>query len=296
MSLDLLLLYRGPLSSCNYDCTYCPFAKRHETARELAVDREALARFVDWVANRHHDRLGIFFTPWGEALVRRWYQQTLVTLTALPQVWRVAVQTNLSCRLDWLAECDRSKLGLWCTWHPTQTSLAEFLDRTTFLDRSQVRYSVGVVGLREHFDEIERLRDALPPHVYLWINGFKEVAGYYRPGEVERLEQIDPHFRLSTEYHASLGRSCRGGQSVLSIDGAGDIRRCHFVRDVIGNIYQPGWESCLVERPCPRSTCGCHIGYVHLDDLRQYEIYGDGILERIPAATSSPATHEIGRI
>src|SRR5439155_13329710 len=52
VALTLSLLYRGPLSSCNYDCGYCPFAKRRETAAELARDRTALGRFVDWVAAR----------------------------------------------------------------------------------------------------------------------------------------------------------------------------------------------------------------------------------------------------
>ena len=51
MALTLSILYRGPLSSCNYGCDYCPFAKHHETAAELARDRRALERFIDWVAD-----------------------------------------------------------------------------------------------------------------------------------------------------------------------------------------------------------------------------------------------------
>jgi biotin synthase-like enzyme len=39
--MALSVLYRGPLSSCNYDCHYCPFAKHHETSAELRRDREA---------------------------------------------------------------------------------------------------------------------------------------------------------------------------------------------------------------------------------------------------------------
>ena len=31
----LSILYRGPLSSCNYGCEYCPFAKREESRAEL---------------------------------------------------------------------------------------------------------------------------------------------------------------------------------------------------------------------------------------------------------------------
>ncbi len=44
--MTLSILYRGPLSSCNYACWYCPFAKRREPRTELAADREPLAPFV----------------------------------------------------------------------------------------------------------------------------------------------------------------------------------------------------------------------------------------------------------
>ena len=29
------ILYRGPLASCNYDCPYCPFAKRRDSTEQL---------------------------------------------------------------------------------------------------------------------------------------------------------------------------------------------------------------------------------------------------------------------
>ena len=98
-ALKLSILYRGPLSSCNYDCHYCPFAKHHETAAELADDRRKLRRFVQWVGDRPaSDEIRVFFTPWGEALTRRWYQEAIAELSHLPHVRKVAVQTNLSCR------------------------------------------------------------------------------------------------------------------------------------------------------------------------------------------------------
>src|SRR5215469_4153283 len=79
--MNLSILYRGPLSSCNYGCPYCPFAKHAETDEEHATDRRALERFLVWVEGRPQDRLSVFFTPWGEALIRKRYQQALVRLT-----------------------------------------------------------------------------------------------------------------------------------------------------------------------------------------------------------------------
>jgi MoaA/NifB/PqqE/SkfB family radical SAM enzyme len=281
--VTLSILYRGPLSSCNYACGYCPFAKRTERAEELRADRAALERFVGWVESRAGDRIGVLFTPWGEALVRRWYREALERLTALPNVRRAAIQTNLSCRLGWVERCDLDKLAIWATFHPGEVDRAAFVARCRELSALGARYSVGVVGLREHLAEIEALREELPEGVYLWINAYKREPGYYDDSALQFLESIDPLFPVNNRRHPSRGRSCRTGQSVISVDGAGTIRRCHFVPDVLGNLYEPGLESLLFERPCPAETCSCHIGYVHLDHLALAPVFGPGILERIPA-------------
>jgi len=281
--MKLSLLYRGPLSSCNYACEYCPFAKHQETEAEHAVDAAALERFVAWIEGRTGDQLSVFFTPWGEALIRRRYQRALVRLSQLAQVERVAIQTNLSCRLDWVEDCDKRRLGLWATYHPGEVARARFLAQCRELDARGVRFSVGVVGLKEHAEEIAALRRELPPHVYLWINAYKRVPNYYTAPEVDAFTGIDPLFPLNNQRHASRGQSCRAGAAVLSVDGDGTLRRCHFVREPLGNLYQPSWEQALQERPCPNETCGCHIGYVHLDHLGLYETFRGGILERIPS-------------
>ena len=36
----------------------------------------------------------------------------------------------------------------------------------------------------------------------------------------------------------------------------------------------------LTARPCTNATCGCHIGYVHMNELDLYSVFGDGVLER----------------
>jgi hypothetical protein len=293
--MNLSILYRGPLSSCNYGCWYCPFAKHAETAAELAVDRQALERFVAWIDDHREHRFSILFTPWGEALIRRWYQQALVRLTRLPHVVRAAIQTNLSCSLDWTWRCDRDRLALWTTFHPGETQRSRFVAKCLELDRRGVRFSVGVVGLKEHAGEIEALRRELPPHVYLWINAFKDRSEYYQDEDLRRFEAIDPLFAINTIRHLSRGRSCRAGHTVISVDGHGTIRRCHFIKDPIGNLYDPDWEAALRERPCTNETCGCHIGYVHLNHLDLYRVFGEGVLERIPEGwPSGPTMERIG--
>ena len=284
------ILYRGPLSSCNYGCDYCPFAKTTNTRDELRDDEQRLVRFVDWVEARS-ESIGVLFTPWGEALFHRAYQRAIIRLSHLANVRRVSIQTNLSARLDWLADCAPGKVALWTTFHPTQTSRTRFVAQCAELDRLDIAHSVGVVGLKDAVADIEVLRAELNPTTYLWVNAYKRQADYYSAQELARLEAVDPFFPLNNRYHPSLGERCRAGASVFSVDGEGTMRRCHFIRTPIGNIYEPGFEFALRERPCTNAVCGCHIGYVHLERLDLYETFGDGVLERIPVRGSFASAH-----
>ncbi|MGW1013807.1 STM4011 family radical SAM protein [Streptomyces termitum] len=279
--MDLTLLYRGPLASCDYDCPYCPFAKRRDRPETLRADRAALERFTGWAAGQGGDRLRILFTPWGEGLVRSWYRRAMVELSRLPQVERVAIQTNLSCRTGWLEEADLDSLALWCTYHPGQTPYERFLGKARELAARGVRFSVGIVGLPEHREHALRLRDALPDHVYLWVNAAE--GHVYTDAEAAAWTAVDPLFPYSRRPHRSAGLPCRTGESVVSVDGEGTVRRCHFVRAELGNLYDGSYRAALRPRPCPLAVCDCHIGYVHLESLPLYDVFAGGVLERIPA-------------
>ncbi|MBT2211027.1 MULTISPECIES: STM4011 family radical SAM protein [Actinomadura] len=276
----LTILYRGPLASCDYDCPYCPFAKRRDTPDRLRADRAALERFTAWVSGRDH-RVSVLFTPWGEGLVRSWYRRALVALSHLPHVERVAIQTNLSHRVSWTAEADPSRLALWATYHPGQVPYERFLGKCRELADGGIRFSVGIVGHPDHLDAARRLRADLPTGTYLWVNA--EEGRRYGDAEAGAWTGIDPLFPVSRRPHASRGLPCRTGESVVSVDGDGTVRRCHFVPSVLGNLYDGTFLDALGPRPCPLDTCDCHIGYVHLEPLGLYDTFAGGILERIPA-------------
>jgi len=278
----LSLLYRGTLESCNYDCHYCPFAKRRDSRARLARDADEVARFVAWAGGQERP-LGVMFTPWGEALVRRPYREAIHALSHMPHVRTVALQTNLSGPLAWLEGTQRDKVGLWCTYHPDQTSLARFLERCRRLERLGVRFSVGVVALREHFDAIRALRAALPARHYVWLNAYdRRGPGYYQPEDLAWLDAIDPWFAYSRRPLPSRGKACRAGAEVLAVDGDGELQRCHFLPERIGNLYTDALDTVLRERACPRLKCDCYIGYAHRRDLPFYADFGDGVLARVP--------------
>ncbi|WP_211785999.1 STM4011 family radical SAM protein [Kitasatospora atroaurantiaca] len=282
--MDLTILYRGPLASCDYDCPYCPFAKRRDSPAQLRTDRAALERFAGWAAGQTSDTLSLLFTPWGEGLVRSWYRSALAELSHLPHIRRVAIQTNLSFRTDWLAEADLGTLALWTTYHPGQVTHERFLTKCGELDALGARYSVGVVGEPEHLGAARRLRAELPPEIYLWVNAAEGRS--YTDAEAEDWTALDPLFGYSRHPHPSAGLPCRTGESVISVDGDGAVQRCHFVRAPLGNLYDGSYRAALGPRPCPLDVCDCHIGYVHLESLPLYDVFAGGVLERIPAGFS----------
>ncbi|WP_174547444.1 STM4011 family radical SAM protein [Nocardiopsis dassonvillei] len=285
----LTLLYRGPLASCDYDCPYCPFAKRRDNPETLRADRAALERFTGWVsaleAEHPGTRVSVLFTPWGEGLVRSWYRSAIIRLSHLPHVERVAIQTNLSGRLGWLADCDTGTAALWTTYHPGQVTHERFLTKARELDGMGVRFSVGVVGEPEHLEAARRMRAELPERVYLWVNAAEGRT--YTDAEAELWQALDPHFHYSRDPHPSRGLPCRTGDTVLSVNGDGDVRRCHFVDTPMGNLYDGSFAAGLGPRACPLTSCDCHIGYVHLESLDLYDVFRGGVVERVPAAFGS---------
>ena len=276
--MTLHVLYRGPLASCNYACSYCPFAKRAESRPERDQDRAALERFVAHVEGASAQRWAIFFTPWGEALVRVGYQRAIRRLSQMPHVERVAIQTNLAVSPRWLRDANAAKVGLWCTFHPTETEQAPFVERVLAHRRSGASVSVGVVGMPEHLEAARALRAALPEDVYLWVNAAKRTHGPYDDALRQAFTAIDPHFGINATAHASRGQACLTGFDAISVDGSGDVRRCHFVPEVMGNLYDGSFTP--QRRPCPNERCGCHIGYVHLERLGLRSLFGSGLLER----------------
>jgi hypothetical protein len=116
----------------------------------------------------------------------------------------------------------------------------------------------------------------------------KDLASQYTPEVLKAFTDLDPLFPLNLKAHPSLGKACAGGETVLSVDGDGVARSCHFIREPIGNLYDADFEATLVPRACTAATCGCHIGYVHLEYLGLQQVFGRGILERVPANWRQP--------
>jgi MoaA/NifB/PqqE/SkfB family radical SAM enzyme len=285
--MTLLVLFRTRLEWCNYTCGYCPWnaTAQRVPAEVFRADEERLGRIVARVAELP-ERVEFFITPKAEYLVLPYWRAAVARLLALPQVERVTVQTNLSFDVaSFLDRCAAGKLALWTTYHPTEVDeagLEELHAKWDLLRRRGVPFSVGVVGTRDNLPHARRLRARLDRGVYVWVNAYKREPDYYTPAELAEVRAIDPYFDLNNQHYPSRGRPCTAGQRAVYLDDEGDLRRCFFVGEVLGNLFRDGW--CRLPAPlgCPVATCHCYVGHMHVVELDFRAVYGQYLAARIP--------------
>lgn len=282
--MNAVLYYRGSLSSCNYDCPYCPFGKTKDSAETLLKDRRQVERFTEWVREQKEagHALSVFFNPYGEGLIHRWYRDAMIEISHMGHVDKVAIQTNLSANLSFLDKLNPATAALWATYHPGQVSRERFIAQCKAVHASGISFSVGSVGLKSAFTAIAELRSELPEEVYLWVNAYKDQRDYYTAEDIKAFRSIDPYFDLNVTDYESYGKSCHAGKSVFYVQGPGLVKRCYKDRRVIGHLYRDGLEGLSADRPCGMKECDCYIGYIHMPDLELGSVYGSGLLERRP--------------
>lgn len=286
--------YRGSLRACNYSCDYCPFSKHRISQRELQEDERAFFRFVDCFLMRiQEDRASghaLQIVPYGEALVHEYYWRGLARVSRHFEVDAVGAQTNLSFPVEKMVSLyqqqggDLQKLRLWCTYHPQMVSMEQFLESCQKLSGWKISYCVGVVGVPEHRERIQRLRDKLPEEVFLWINKMDGLKRNYTKKEIDAFLQIDPYFEQELTHHTNLPevRSC-GNQLFVEADGS--ISGCNLCRNHAGNIYD---EHLDFSTPpvCSRRECSCYLSYCnrHEAELLFLEPYPAYRIPRYPRA------------
>ena len=234
--------------------------------------------------------------PYGEALVHRYYHEAIARLIKTEAIEKAGCQTNLSFSVrDFLACLDseannnnfRSKLRLWCSFHPSQTSLDSFLGKCMELYANGIRFSAGAVGIPKHIKLIEELRRQLPDNIYLWINAMEGSHKKYTQSEIDSFLAIDPlFFHELAEYPARSG-FCMGGKESIFVEGNGDVFACVISRKKIGNIYSDACDSWLnVPQICRAVNCHCYLAYSNRTDV--FNIPGQNEERAFRVQTRSP--------
>jgi hypothetical protein len=287
--LKIVIYYRGLLRSCNYRCSYCPFGKRRPSKARLERDAAALSRFCGRVNELGPD-LSIMLAPRGEALIHGYYWEALARLCGYANISQAACQTNASFSVEEfsgrLSGC-RDKLRLWCSFHPSQTSLDAFLARCMLLYEKGFSLCAGAAGDPANAALIAELRRRLPPEIHVWINAMEGMKRLYTEAEKTAFARIDPHFSLETAARPADTAKCYAGRRGFFIGGNGDIFACNISGIKLGNLYK-GLSSfppvSYRYAICRARDCRCYLAYVNRTDIPELDQFGTGRFCRVPCA------------
>ncbi|MGN9164849.1 STM4011 family radical SAM protein [Tissierellaceae bacterium HCP3S3_D8] len=278
------ITYRGSLKSCNYRCSYCPFSKYQQTLEEIQNDKRNLERFCNQLKNiRFKEPIRILFTPYGEALIHSYYQQSIIDLSKQNFVKRIGCQTNLSIQVeDFIMNLIKQnavleKIVLWTTFHPDMTTVDEFSEKIWKLS-SNISLSVGVVGNPISMEQIQKLRDKLPPNIYMWINQMDGLKRRYTEEEKNLFNKIDPLFNWELKRH--IGSICESGKNHLFIDAKGDQYPCNRALQKLGNLYKEQERHSPLK--CSGKRCDCYLAYSHTNGFKDISFLGEESLLRVP--------------
>lgn len=269
--------YRGSLKSCNYSCSYCPFSKKRGSSREQQADREALFRFIEEICSRQEVGGAVQIVPYGEALIHSYYWEGLARLSQNPRLDAVGAQSNFSFPVEQMIStfCKQGgrvdKLRLWGTFHPEMTTVEQFVQQCLLLSSYQISYCVGAVGDPSQWKSIRRLRELLPPSVYLWINKMDGLGRAYTPSEMEAFLEIDEYFEMELLHHKADMALCRDNRFV---EADGTMHYCNICRQSLGNFYGHCMEKETDSIPkkenhyCSRKECSCYLAYCNREEER----------------------------
>lgn len=261
--------YRGSLKSCNYSCSYCPFAKRTCSRRSIQADKEAFFRFTGRMLQQQNGG-AVQIVPYGEALIYPYYWEGLAALSKSPVIDAVGAQSNFSFPVKEMLSVYRNhggeleKLRLWGTFHPEMTSVKQFVQQCRFLTEQKVLYCVGAVGVLEQLEKICMLRKMLPDSVYLWINKMGGLGRGYTDAEIADFTEIDAYFWQELKHYRAEIADCADSRFV---EADGRMRRCNISRQSLGNFYgdsEAGQREELLG--CKKKECGCYLAYCNRKD------------------------------
>jgi len=280
------IYYRGLLSSCNYSCSYCCFARKKPGKTELIKDEESLKKFCDFIDNTEFkNKVSIFFTPYGEGLIHDYYVEAVGRLAANPKCKYISCQTNLSFDAFKFLEklkalkADLSKVKLWASFHPEMVSVDEFVYKVKQL-KTCIDLCAGIVAIPGDLGYVFELRRKLPKDVYLWINAKEREETRYTKSEVISLMEVDPLFCNELQRHRVRDSCCSAGVSSVFIRANGDVFPCHLNKNRLLNIYKE--QNPVESFKCDRKFCDCYLSYSNRIDLDVGKYFGEYTYIRLP--------------
>lgn len=239
------------------------------TPVQLEKDKKALFDFIDKIKDFKKPH-AVQIVPYGEALIHEYYWQAMAALSQIETQDYTGCQTNLSFPIEKMLEIydkyqgKREKLRLWCTFHPSMTTVDDFIEQCTKLKAADISFCAGMVGDPKEIPALLELRQKLPDSIYLWINKMDGLIDSYTSKEIEIFQEIDPYFSLQLKHWKADLTKCRHS-SFYKADGS----------EYFCNLHASSKHTADGDG-CGRKECSCYLAYCNrrdIDELLFFEPY-----------------------
>lgn len=193
----------------------------------------------------------------------------LTAFHEMAEVECMRIDTNVSWKLDWYKDIEKSKILLMCTYHPTQVDEQQFFERILGLLESgfqigMINYVMTSQQREKYFVYKEKFRKlGIPLHP----NPLWGKTGRHSAEDMELFENELPplDYLYRTGKNSPKGKKCLFPGLAYELDYRGKIRvGCHPATS--GSFFDPDLPSLFAGPvPCPDAKCVCLDKYSFLE-------------------------------
>ena len=239
-----------PTAVCNYRCSYCLVATKHDYS--VLYPRQSERRAAEWCTALDRLPSAAIYFHGGEPFL---YAELAELINNLPVKHQVlGMVTNLSLPIDAYGKITR-KFHLNASLHREYVNESEFLDKVRVLS-GRFHIHVNIVATPDNLAIIEALsREAGSKKVTLHVDPYRDPNYQYSEAELRLLNRViqsdrDPSAQLN--YSDFSSKLCSAGRNYITIAPNGDVFTCSA-----GYNYQsPLWDEMLCGRERPQFAMG----------------------------------------
>lgn len=279
MRSKLLVLwqYNGRYAHCNYACPYCYVATSVNKGMHFKFDIDTWEKAFE---KHFGSRETIFYFSYGEPLMGGNLFYEILEMIGRHPNWEARMTSNVSVNLDRLLNTTLAKskrLNINASFHPTQTSVEQFIEKCDEIRRAGIEPSIVYVMYPEQIDDFEeKYLPAFRVHGYrVHIRAFRglykgrKYPQAYSNEQWEKTAKYMDTGNFKYQLHAvnGLGRVSFLGMTHILVDNCGKIEMCDsYVGDRhYGNVFDESIHLDVAPQPFPGL-----VPLAAVDDIADY--------------------------
>lgn len=280
--------YNGAAAPCNYKCPYCSDhglrPKKHYFKGSLD---QWQAAFKNAFSNQHL----VFYISYGEPMLGKLFYEVTGMIATEPN-WEMMMTSNLSQPLDRLVKtrlAREGRLNINASFHPTETTIDEFLKKLLFLREHGIKCPVIYVMYPPLMDEFENYFRTFNGHNFLvHVRAFEgEYNGKKYPRDYAERERrfiakyadnATIKYMLNRPTTWAWGKLAYHGMYYIFVTNEGDVGTEYYSGRKLGNILEGTLKLDIEPQPIQQGIERAVSDVAAVLETGYHELQGDYVI------------------